>query len=1141
MAPVSCVLRTCGILLYLIFQVNAAESFTVEPWIVSLKVEAKSCIDVRCKYLLLVNGSEFLGHYSWKLTSSDGVRGSSCDNIYSDYELSEVETAQLYTRVRLAVPNFVDKIYFCLRHSEKKHTPVGGTWVHQGGDLFLQPKTDAWEAVNGDKKLETDIQQQLRTHNDLQEASTDWTDLSHDTDVNYLPNIPRPTREEKNDIEVYLNNNYVPLSHISDLNNAELLNYNEIQKIETLDRKRREISWEFIVKKWKNKIGDSKININNVQGNNYGTNRNKAQDIEFVTFDRKKREIIKDSKDSKDANDNDQLGDVSESNVNNFISKNVLGSAHIDKILDREKREILKDIKPADGKDIKDSEKLSDAIQKDDKNDRKVIVPNAQLSDVGDLGDFTIVRNGGVPVLIDGLRIEDSDKEPKIIEDGIPSVLADSNVVLRLFGEGLTPRTVIAFTHDTMAYGQPCKFLLKGEYVAKEGSVTATSALFEITAPTPLIDSKLFICAKNLRPGVEEPENDQDKYLHQGTEHWKMFATHTKLLPLWVSLTLILTCLTFSALFSGLNLGLMSLDRTELKIISNTGTEQERSYARAIMPVRDHGNYLLCSILLGNVAVNSTFTILLDELTSGLFAVIFSTLAIVLLGEITPQAICSRYGLMVGAKSIMITKAVMAVTAPLAFPVSKLLDYFLGEEIGSVYNRERLKELVKLTTDVNDLDKDEVNIISGALELRKKSVSDVMTKLEDVFMLPITSVLDFETMSEIVKSGYSRIPVYEGTRTNIVTVLFIKDLAFVDPDDNTPLRTLCQYYQNPCNFVFEDVTLDVMFKQFKEGHKGHMAFVHRINNEGEGDPFYETIGLVTLEDVIEEMIQAEIIDETDVFMDNRSKRRRNRPQHKLQDFAAFAERHENQRIHISPQLTLATFQFLSTSVDAFKPDTVSETVLRRLLRQDVIQYIKLKGKTKREPSTYVFQQGKPVDYFVLILEGRVEVTVGRENLVFEAGPFTYFGSQALTQNVGVAESPTPSAMGSLQNINMEAMLRHTFVPDYSVRAITDVYYLTVKRSLYLAAKRATLMEKGALSKGATNEQFDTEVDKLLESVDEDISISGEHKTPSRQVSPNPPVSASPLTRASFASRMSPERNGDVFAARADEQEKLLKH
>lgn len=65
--------------------------------------------------------------------------------------------------------------------------------------------------------------------------------------------------------------------------------------------------------------------------------------------------------------------------------------------------------------------------------------------------------------------------------------------------------------------------------------------------------------------------------------------------------------------------------------------------------------------------------------------------------------------------------------------------------------------------------------------------------------------------------GFSRIPVYEDVRTNIVTMLYIKDLAFVDPDDNMPLKTLCQFYQNPCNFVFEDVTLDIMFKQFKEG------------------------------------------------------------------------------------------------------------------------------------------------------------------------------------------------------------------------------------------------------------------------------------------------------------------------------------
>lgn len=210
-----------------------------------------------------------------------------------------------------------------------------------------------------------------------------------------------------------------------------------------------------------------------------------------------------------------------------------------------------------------------------------------------------------------------------------------------------------------------------------------------------------------------------------------------------------------------------------------------------------------------------------------------------------------------------------------------------------------------------------MNIISGALELRKKTVGSVMTHIEDAFMLSIDAILDFETVSEIMKSGFSRIPVFDGERHNVVKLLFIKDLALIDPDDNTPLRTLTEFYQNYCFFVFEDVTLDVIFKQFKGGQHGHMAFVQRVNNEGDGDPFYETIGLVTLEDVIEEMIQAEIMDETDVYTDNRNKKKR-KVQTRKQDFTVFAERRDTHRIRISPQLTLATFQYLSTSKFNFK-------------------------------------------------------------------------------------------------------------------------------------------------------------------------------------------------------------------------------
>ena len=170
------------------------------------------------------------------------------------------------------------------------------------------------------------------------------------------------------------------------------------------------------------------------------------------------------------------------------------------------------------------------------------------------------------------------------------------------------------------------------------------------------------------------------------------------MLPTWMKLVIVLVCLSFSSLFSGLNLGLLSLNKTDLKIISNTGTDIERKYAKAIYPVRVHGNYLLCSILLGNVLVNSIFTILLDDMSSGMVAVVVSTLAIVICGEICPQAVCSRHGLAIGAKTIYVTKTVMVLTAPLAWPLSRLLDWILGEEIATTYTRERLKELVKVST-----------------------------------------------------------------------------------------------------------------------------------------------------------------------------------------------------------------------------------------------------------------------------------------------------------------------------------------------------------------------------------------------------------------------------------------------------------
>lgn len=73
------------------------------------------------------------------------------------------------------------------------------------------------------------------------------------------------------------------------------------------------------------------------------------------------------------------------------------------------------------------------------------------------------------------------------------------------------------------------------------------------------------------------------------------------------------------------------------------------------------------------------------------------------------------------------------------------------------------------------------------------------------------------------------------------------------------------------------------------------------------------------------------------------------------------------------------------------------------MSQDVVHHIKIRAKEKNNQSLLIYEQGKPADYFVLIVEGRVEVTVGQERLLFECGAFTYFGTQALLQSVGVGK------------------------------------------------------------------------------------------------------------------------------------------
>ncbi|NXK54692.1 CNNM4 protein, partial [Chauna torquata] len=722
------------------------------------------------------------------------------------------------------------------------------------------------------------------------------------------------------------------------------------------------------------------------------------------------------------------------------------------------------------------------------------------------------------------MRLEESTKPAA----GAPArgpirVTEGSEVLLRLYGLGLGPRTGerVAFAElrpagNASAPNATCPERSQ-DLLVQPGPDEArnTSALLRVRVQPLRKDeqAKTYVLCTQRRPG-------QPWLPHQGPDgHIVVLEEKKSLLPLWLQAILIAGLLVLSGIFSGLNLGLMALDPMELRIVQNCGTDKEKRYARKIEPIRRKGNYLLCSLLLGNVLVNTTLTILLDDLIgSGIGAVVASTIGIVIFGEIVPQALCSRHGLAVGANTIVVTKFFMLVTFPLSYPISKLLDCILGQEIGTVYNREKLVEMLKVTEPYNDLVREELNMIQGALELRTKTVEDVMTPLQNCFMINSDAILDFNTMSEIMESGYTRIPVYEDERSNIMDILYVKDLAFVDPDDCTPLKTITKFYNHPVHVVFHDTKLDTMLEEFKKG-KSHLAIVQKVNNEGEGDPFYEVLGLVTLEDVIEEIIKSEILDESDTCTDNRSKKRVGNQKNK-RDFSAFKDPVNELKVKVSPQLLLAAHRFLSTEVTLFTPNFISEKILLRLLKySDVIQELKFDEENKKSPRHFLYTKNKAADYFILILQGKVEVEAGKECMKFEAGAFSYYGVMAISPPP-VSETRSPSHVSSLNRSaslsyhersdsvsspiggsNNQLSAGALYVADFSVRALTDLQFVKITRQEYQNGLTASRMDSCPQSPDSSAPKPD--LPEKPEPADETTSLLNERNCLSRRSNHSP--------------------------------------
>ncbi|KAI3701881.1 hypothetical protein L6452_27321 [Arctium lappa] len=378
----------------------------------------------------------------------------------------------------------------------------------------------------------------------------------------------------------------------------------------------------------------------------------------------------------------------------------------------------------------------------------------------------------------------------------------------------------------------------------------------------------------------------------------------------------------FAGIMSGLTLGLMSLGLVELEILQRSGTPTEKKQAAVIFPVVQKQHQLLVTLLLCNAAAMEALPLYLDKIFNQVVAIVLSVTFVLAFGEVIPQAICTRYGLAVGANFVWLVRILMIICYPIAYPIGKVLDLVLGHN-DALFRRAQLKALVSIHSQEagkgGELTHDETTIISGALDLTEKTAEEAMTPIESTFSLDVNSKLDWEAMGKILARGHSRVPVYSGNPRNIIGLLLVKSLLTVRAETETPVSAVSirRIPRVPADMPLYDI-----LNEFQKGGS-HMAAVVKTKGKSRKPPSLEekneertisskdcqsttarpskhgekgesividmeksskqmtngmsysledieegeVIGIITLEDVFEELLQEEIVDETDEFVD----------------------------------------------------------------------------------------------------------------------------------------------------------------------------------------------------------------------------------------------------------------------------------
>jgi CBS domain containing-hemolysin-like protein len=297
--------------------------------------------------------------------------------------------------------------------------------------------------------------------------------------------------------------------------------------------------------------------------------------------------------------------------------------------------------------------------------------------------------------------------------------------------------------------------------------------------------------------------------------------------------------------------------------------------------------------------------IFLDRIVGPVPAVIISVTAVLIFGEIIPQAACSRYGLAIGATLAPMVWVLMVLLSPLGYPLALLLDLVLGKDHGTYYRRAELKEFIGMhagqdveTSDDHGRDKTgrevarlkklglkqqyavhddenppangsaankaghdsetpitiaEANVIRGALEMNNKTVADVCTPISECFSLFEDQIMDDATLNKLRVRAFSRVPVQNRASGRFVGVLLTHMLVGLTGE--RAQRALANLV--PLKTVSSTTPLYEALSALKRGNVGHMFLVSDSSDSS------SVIGLVTLEDILECLLQSEIYDEVE--------------------------------------------------------------------------------------------------------------------------------------------------------------------------------------------------------------------------------------------------------------------------------------